>query len=749
MSDDTATWSAARRYIERGWSVIALYGVGADSRCMCGRPDCRSQGKHPIGSDWAARVINDPSSIPGGANIGLKTGIESGVFALDVDPKHGGDVRLAELEAEHGLLPNTWQQVTGSGGRHYVFSLPDDFTPTNSRGRLPVGLDIRGEGGQIVLAPSVSAVGPYVTLEGAQTVQAALPAPAWLLDLIRPLPPITVPVGMESAFTPPTPTGRGQAYAGHAVAELLEQLRNAVPGDRNNTAFRVACRLIELANAPWSGVTEVAAAQGYAKAGQSVTDAEFPEAELWQCWRAAARRIREQAAVLPPPPGGIPAFHEWGELGGPAVMPDFYGGGSPDGTAGRAPATGTPAAVPEPVYAAAAAAVGFDPFADAGVAAKAPYPQAVHNPVDIPAMPPGHVPHLRDFLLRRSELSRLPRPVPLIQGTLWLDTDAWLIGKSGSGKSFVALDWAAHIASGREWNNRRVRHGPVIWVVAEGASGIQQRVDAWEVAYGPIGDELIILPVAVQAALRSGRALSLSPQWQQLMEVGAEIRPVMMVLDTQARMTRGMNENDSDEMGQWCEAVSMLRRASGGPCNLVVHHIGRNGSDARGSSAIDGAQDVEWRVERTGAEADRRGRIVLDKNKDGEAGTAHPFAMKTHQLGWDAEAEEYASSLTISYDPFDQPGAAEPEHRTEGAQVRTQILEVLREGSLASGATKAEIRRKVLALRASQGLPKVGERTIDYALDSSGTDRAPGLLQSELVVQIGQRFADRQRYEQL
>lgn len=751
MTDDTAIRAAAQRYIDgHGWEIIVLHGVAPGEngalRCRCGRGDCMSAGKHPMGAGragdgWRAPV-KDPAQIPDGANIGLQTGQGSGVFALDVDPKNGGDVRLRELIEEHGDLPPTWWQRTGSGGTHFVFEMPADFTPTNSRGRLPVGLDIRGQGGQIVLAPSVSAVGPYEQLADAPV----LPGPAWLLEMIRPLPPIEIPPGMESAYMPQAPTDRGQAYAAAAVRAELSALEQATPGERNQTAFNVACRLIELARASWSGLTEEDAAGEFVRFGHAIVDATFTERELWACWRSAARKVGYGEAVLPARPGGTPQFHEWGELGGPPGMPPFSGSGSPSATGAPAPA---PAGTSDP----------FDPFADAGVVAAALYPPyAAGNDLVTTSVTSGDqsghtAPHLRDFLLRRSQLSRLPRPVPLIQGILWRDTDAWLIGESGSGKSFIGLDWAAHVASGRPWNNRRVWPGPVIWVVAEGASGVQQRVDAWELVYGPVSDDLIVLPVAVQAALRSGRALSLSPQWRQLMEVGAEVKPALILLDTQARMTRGLNENDNDEMGQWLEAVSVLRRASGNPCNLVVHHTGSGSQRARGATAIDGAQDVEWRAERVGARSEMRGRIVLDKSKDGADGVAYPFAMKVHKLGWDPEAEEYVTSLTVSYDPFDQPERDRPQHELATASAtQGEILHVLREVCLPDGETQPRLLMKVNELRRERAdrfsLPYEAMKRSTLTRALSRTDRKDGgLLERGLVVRNGEKWADQDRYE--
>src|SRR5678815_665685 len=133
--------NAALSYIERGWTVLALYGVDERGICMCrDRELCdESAGKHPIGGDWRSRgmrTVEDLALLPPGANIGILTGLTSGLWALDVDPRHGGDVALKGLEERHGRLPETYLVRTGSGGLHYLFELPADFTPTNAPGAL-------------------------------------------------------------------------------------------------------------------------------------------------------------------------------------------------------------------------------------------------------------------------------------------------------------------------------------------------------------------------------------------------------------------------------------------------------------------------------------------------------------------------------------------------------------------------------------------------------------------------------------
>lgn len=85
-------------------------------------------------------------------NIGLRL---MDVWALDIDPRNGGDARLEQWVARYGVLPDTAVQLTGSGGLHYIFACVPDFEGIKW-GRLTNGVDIKGGSrGYIVGAPSV------------------------------------------------------------------------------------------------------------------------------------------------------------------------------------------------------------------------------------------------------------------------------------------------------------------------------------------------------------------------------------------------------------------------------------------------------------------------------------------------------------------------------------------------------------------------------------------------------------------
>ena len=83
------------------------------------------------------------------ANVGIRCG--SGLAVLDVDPRHGGDAALTELEGMHGTLPVTPTVATGGDGWHFYFKAPKGLP---SRTIAP-GLELKAEGRQVVAPPSI------------------------------------------------------------------------------------------------------------------------------------------------------------------------------------------------------------------------------------------------------------------------------------------------------------------------------------------------------------------------------------------------------------------------------------------------------------------------------------------------------------------------------------------------------------------------------------------------------------------
>jgi len=157
--------------------------------------------KVPALESWPTKATDDPATIErwwtgpfAGHGVCIVTGTRTTdgrcLFVVDVDQKPGidGYETLADLIAEHGDLPDTLTTLTPSGGSHLYFVAPHGVEIRNNQsGKLGPGLDIRGEGGQVVAPPSVHPTGARYEWALDSPLKAA-DAPQWLIDLLTPDP---------------------------------------------------------------------------------------------------------------------------------------------------------------------------------------------------------------------------------------------------------------------------------------------------------------------------------------------------------------------------------------------------------------------------------------------------------------------------------------------------------------------------------------------------------------------------------
>jgi hypothetical protein len=198
---------------------------------------------------------------------------------------------------------------------------------------------------------------------------------------------------------------------------------------------------------------------------------------------------------------------------------------------------------------------------------------------------------LRAALLDSAALDSVKPPQAVVDGLLYRDGIAWLYGKPATYKSFIALDWAGCVSVGLPWHEHEVTQGPVLYLIAEGTAGLRKRVRAWE-DYTDCTMLVTFLPVAVQLL----NAVDLAA----FVALVADTAPALVVIDTQARVTVGADENSTREMGELVAAADRIRRACGA-CVLIVHHEPRGGENMRGSIALEGAATSLFRADRDGS----------------------------------------------------------------------------------------------------------------------------------------------------
>lgn len=237
---------AASVYAHRGWAVFPVHSRSPRSGiCTCGLSDCGSPAKHPRVAGGFKSATTDLAQIETWwhrwprANVGIRTGAESGLVVVDIDPGHGGEINLQQLIAEHGSLTPGRTVATGGGGRHLYFRHPGGVVPNDAGRRLGPGLDIRGDGGYVLAPPSRHISGrQYAVLARGAEIPAL---PDWLWARLEPQRPRP-----RAGARPVANFHRGgdtSKWALAAVAGELRRLQEAEPGQRNHTLNRVAFRL--------------------------------------------------------------------------------------------------------------------------------------------------------------------------------------------------------------------------------------------------------------------------------------------------------------------------------------------------------------------------------------------------------------------------------------------------------------------------------------------------------------------------
>ena len=147
--------------------------------------------------------------------IGIATGRtkHGQIFVVDVDDReeYRGSDTLHDLEQRYGALPETVTAITGTGGQHLYFYSPIEVR-NDAGSRLGVGLDVRGEGGQVLAHPSVHPNGKqYQWVDGLSPLdRKPSDAPQWLLTLLTTQPAMIKPQGTTDLFLadPTTPSAR-------------------------------------------------------------------------------------------------------------------------------------------------------------------------------------------------------------------------------------------------------------------------------------------------------------------------------------------------------------------------------------------------------------------------------------------------------------------------------------------------------------------------------------------------------------
>lgn len=240
----------------------------------------------------------------------------------------------------------------------------------------------------------------------------------------------------------------------------------------------------------------------------------------------------------------------------------------------------------------------------------------------------------------------------LVKGVLPQADLGAVFGESGSGKTFWTLDLVCRLALGLPWYGTPTQQCKVLYIAAEGASGMRDRIMAWCKAFGQDIDALS------QSLFVLGDQPNLLEK-EDVRDVVSAARAAcpgvgLVVVDTMAQVTPGANENSGEDMGRFLGHAKAIGKALGAMV-LMVGHSGKNTQKGiRGWSGIRAALDTEVEVIRT-----REFRAAaVTKLKDGVGeGREYRFTLENVLVDWDLVDGEVTSCVIVQGEIFDESGA--------------------------------------------------------------------------------------------
>lgn len=282
-------------------------------------------------------------------------------------------------------------------------------------------------------------------------------------------------------------------------------------------------------------------------------------------------------------------------------------------------------------------------------------------------------------LLSISQIKAIPDAEWMVEDIIPKNSFGFIYGAPGSYKSFLCYDLALTVAYGKKtWMDKPIRHsGYVLYVASEGASGVKNRITAWQMHHEIDHDNgLFRLLRSPLSFMRPDDIDNLELSVQGVVDQFGPVETIFV--DTVSRVLPGADENLQKDMTVFVGACDRLRDRFG--CTVIgVHHTNKNG-DMRGSTVFLGQGDFVLRLDKE--ENFKGATITCEKQKEAEDGWKRLFEVETKTWMPVGRIKE-VSSLVIKFvedAPATAPGGLEWPLRPVCRQIQNLIQDAWNKG---------------------------------------------------------------------
>lgn len=555
-------------------------------------------------------------------NMGAITGNASGrliVIDLDIYKSQYAQDWLNDLvdTYNHGGWLNTPTQKTGGGGLQIFLRCPDWYTPPTNK--TSVGIDVRGQGGFVMLPPSRHESGSnYAWVKSYEP---------WRVDIME------IPVWMIEAIDDVI-----AEYGGATTSATGPKVTTDTPEQTHNAFGAIIDgREDYMRKLVWAKVVDLY--RDFPSINQEISDEEC-RAAFTQYEQAVRSRLAEpgvsNADLLEKEGRGWSEFRKKWNIAISKWETDVK----------------TAAAVPKK--------------AQADVKHSPPPAKQIEmvqgdDGVWRPQFEPFPLTSVR-------QIKSMPDQVFIIDQNMPENALGFVFGTPGCGKTFVELGKGLSIAAGlSEWWGYKInKHGPVIYITSEGIADMKFRIAAWEQETGISADDipfyLMHAPINFMDKSEVERLILSIEHSPELMGIA----PVAVWVDTVSRVLPGADENLQKDMTLFIKSCDMIRTTFG--CTVTgVHHTNKDGR-MRGSTVFDGAADFVFHVRREKGES---------------IGEYHAQKMKAAADGWSKHFKtkevtvDIAGHTSLYVSPTDEAPAGEESGPWPSRHVCREIIQAM------------------------------------------------------------------------